>query len=126
MATAPKKQAEVATAKVDPPKPMEVARSGPMDLRAMCQLSSSLYATIRQFMGCEAAKGQPLTTAQDTAGEYNWILNEIDTFYKRARHGIGDVKIYLVAESSGFTKQMVVSVKEKEPGDESTTWELAK
>lgn len=136
MATAPKKQAEPATVNNSPlrthqespapSKPMEVARSGPMDLRAMRQLASSMHATVRQFMGHNCVEGKTLETAKDTASEYNWILNEIDTFYAKARHGIGNVKIYLVAESEGFTKQMVVSVKEKDSEDGATTWELAK
>lgn len=110
------KETGVTAANIPPTesKPMEVARSGAMDLRAMRQLSSALYSVIRQFVACEAIKGKTMATAQDTASEYNWILNEIDVFYAKARHGIGNVKVYLVAESTGFTKQMEVFIKDKD------------
>src|SRR2546429_8504663 len=104
MATAPKKQAEVITE--EKPKVtqwMQVAASEPIALISMRMLASSLYVSAQNFARQECENCKPLATMQDTAAQYNYLLKVLDDFYAKARNGIGEVKIHLVAEASGFT-----------------------
>ena len=99
-----------------PARSFEVARSQGLDLRSMRQISLSLWASIHMMSGykCEREPSKTMTTAEDVMLEYNHTLRVLDAFYEKARHGIGDVKVYLVAESAGFTKQMEISIKDKD------------
>jgi hypothetical protein len=95
-------------------KPFEIARSLPMDLRCMRQVGLSLWASVHQMMQYRCDGPKTLATAEDVAAEYNYTLKAIDEFYAKAKRGWGTTKIYLIAESEGFSKQMEVSIKDKD------------
>jgi hypothetical protein len=88
------------------PKFFEVARSEELNLRSLRQITLSLYSQIQSLVKLEYEKNKPLQTAFDVASEYSYTLKVIDEFYQKSRSGIGDVKVRLIAESTGFTKQM--------------------
>lgn len=95
-------------------KPMEIARSSALEVRHLRFACSALYCSVQSFVRQQGLNGKALESMSDTAMEYAAVLQTIDDFYKKARVGFGDTRVFLVAESSGFTKQMEVSIKEKD------------